>query len=246
MKRFAGIVMTAILLTVLCVMPVSAAGFELTDSNPENGYEKVEVKNVMIKLFFSEKVSAEETQAANEGKISLTDGDGKDVDFTVIYDSKDAYKICLLAENDLAQEEDYTVKIDGDLVSDEGNELGEAAEVDFSTKKTDTGAGYMVLMFLMIIVMMVMTFREQRKAMEKNGTDPMAGVNTNPYKLAKEKNISVQEAVKLINDEKEKARKKAEKMKKKSTAREDEIEEAETVEPKVYKVKTKRAVKRKK
>ena len=104
----------------------------------------------------------------------------------------------------------------------------------------------MVLMFLMIIVMMVMTFREQRKAMEKNGTDPMAGVNTNPYKLAKEKNISVQEAVKLINDEKEKARKKAEKMNKKSTAREDEIEEAETVEPKVYKVKTKRAVKRKK
>ena len=72
----------------------------------------------------------------------------------------------------------------------------------------------------------------------------MAAVNTNPYKLAKEKNISVEEAVKLINEEKEKARKKAEKLNKKA-AKQEEPEEAEVVEDKVYKVKTKRVVKRK-
>lgn len=245
MKRFAGIVMSALLLTAMFAAPVSAAGFELTDSNPESGYEKVEVKNVMIKLFFNEDVSGENTQSANEGKITLKDSDGKDVDFQIIYDSKDSKKICLLAEKDLTQEEKYTVKIDGSLVSDEGNQLGEDAEVDFSTKKSDTGLGYMALMFLMIIVMMVMTFRDQRKASEEGtAANPMAAVNTNPYKLAKEKNISVEEAVKLINEEKEKARKKAEKLNKKA-AKQEEPEEAEVVEDKVYKVKTKRVVKRK-
>ena len=93
--------------------------------------------------------------------------------------------------------------------------------------------------------MMVVTFRDQRKKMMEGDTDPLAGINTNPYKLAKEKNISVQEAVRLINEEKAKALKKAEKMNKKAGA-EEEIEEAETVEEKVYRVKTKRAVKRKK
>ena len=118
MKRFAGIVMTAILLTILCVMPVSAAGFELTDSNPEQGYDKVQVTNVMIKLFFSEDVSDEATQTANEGKISVRDSSGKDIGFSVIYDSKDASKISLLMDDDLQEEEEYTVQIDGSLISD--------------------------------------------------------------------------------------------------------------------------------
>lgn len=245
MKRFAGIVMTAILLTILCVMPVSAAGFELTDSNPEQGYDKVQVTNVMIKLFFSEDVSDEATQTANEGKISVRDSSGKDIGFSVIYDSKDASKISLLMDDDLQEEEEYTVQIDGSLISDMGNALGEDEELSFSTGKSGSGAGYLLLMFLMIIVMMVVTFRDQRKKMMEGDTDPLAGINTNPYKLAKEKNISVQEAVRLINEEKAKALKKAEKMNKKAGA-EEEIEEAETVEEKVYRVKTKRAVKRKK
>ena len=243
MKRFAGIVMTAILLTVICVMPVSAANFELKDSNPEQGYEKVEVSNVMIKLFFSENVSEEATQTANEGKISMKDSSGKDVKFTVIYDSKDASKISLLVDGDLQEEEKYTVEVDGSLVSDTGSMLGENEELSFSTKKRDSGAGYLLLMFLMIIVMMVMTFRDQKKKMMEGDMDPLAGINTNPYKLAKEKNISVQEAVKLINEEKAKALKKAEKMNKKAGAQEED-EEEETAEEKVYRVKTKRVVQR--
>ncbi len=245
MKRFAGIVMSAMLLTALFAVPANAASFELTDSNPESGYEKVEVRNVMIKLFFNEAVSAKDTQATNKDKITLKDSDGKDVDFEIIYDSKDSQKICLLTENDLVQEEKYTVTVDGSLVSDEGNQLGENAVVDFSTKKSDTGLGYMGLMFLMIIVMMVMTFRDQKKAKEDGTAQNIAAsINTNPYKLAKEKNISVEEAVKLINAEKEKARKKAEKLNKKAE-KQEEPEEAEVLEEKVYKVKTRRAVKRK-
>lgn len=243
MRRIAGIVMSAMLLVTLFAAPVSAAGFELTDSSPENGYEKVEAKNVMVKLFFSEDVSGEDTRAANENKITMKDGDGKTVEFEILYDSKDSKKICLLAEEDLVEEKEYTVTVDGSLISDGGNQLGTDKEITFATRKTDTGGGYMILMLCMIVVMVVMTFRDQKKAAEAGAaTDPMAGINTNPYKLAKEKNISVQEAVKLINAEKEKAQKKAEKAQKK--AAEPEPEE-EIEEPKVYKVKTKRIVKRK-
>lgn len=244
MKRFAGIVLSAMLMAAVCAAPVSAADFALTDSNPENGYEKVEVKNVMVKLFFNEDVSDENTQKANQDKITVKDSDGKKADFEILYDSKDPKKISLLAHNDLDPEEEYVVSIDGDLISDSGNSLGSDQKVTFSTKKPDSGMGYMGLMFLMILVMVVMTLRDQRKTAQNEAeSDPMAGINTNPYKLAKEKKISVEEAVKLINAEKEKAKKKAEKQQKK--AEKEEQEQQENTEPKVYKVKTKRTVKRK-
>lgn len=242
MKRFAGIVMSAMLLVAICAAPVSAADFELTDSSPKDGYEKVEAKNVMVKLFFNEDVSAKDTQKANKDKITLKDSDGKAVDFEILYDSKDSKKICLLPKNDLDTEKEYEVSVDGSLISDDANTLGKAQKITFATKKPDTGMGYMGLMLLMILVMVVMTFRDQRKAQENGAADPLAGINTNPYKLAKEKNISVEEAVKLINAEKEKALKKAQKQRK---AEEEEPEEAEVVEPKVYKMKTKRVVKKK-
>ena len=244
MKRFAGIVLSAMLLAAACAAPVSAADFQLTDSNPEDGYEKVEVKNVMVKLFFNEDVSGEDTQKANQDKITVKDSEGEAVDFEILYDSKDPKKISLLAHNDLEAEDQYIVSVDGDLVSDSGNSLGADQKVTFSTKKPDSGMGYMGLMLLMILVMVAMTLRDQRKAAHDQAeADPMAGINTNPYKLAKEKKISVEEAVKLINAEKEKARKKAEKQQKK--IEKEEPEEAEIVEPKVYRVKKKRIVKRK-
>ncbi len=40
MKRFAGIVMSAMLLVVMCAAPVSAADFELTDLEPEGWIRK--------------------------------------------------------------------------------------------------------------------------------------------------------------------------------------------------------------
>ena len=46
----------------------------------------------MVKLFFSEDVSGEETQKANKDKIALKDSDGKAVDFEILYDSKDSKK----------------------------------------------------------------------------------------------------------------------------------------------------------
>ena len=208
MKRFAGIVLSAMLLAAACAAPVSAADFQLTDSNPEDGYEKVEVKNVMVKLFFNEDVSGEDTQKANQDKITVKDSEGEAVDFEILYDSKDPKKISLLAHNDLEAEDQYIVSVDGDLVSDSGNSLGADQKVTFSTKKPDSGMGYMGLMLLMILVMVAMTLRDQRKAAHDQAeADPMAGINTNPYKLAKEKKISVEEAVKLIKRRKRKGEK---------------------------------------
>ncbi len=241
-KRIAGVLLSVLLIVAALGVPAYAADFELTDSNPADGYEKVEAKNVMVKLFFSEDISSDASQKANADKITFKTSKGKDVDFQIVYDDKDSKKICLLAENDLSQNAKYVVTVSEDLVSDSGETLGKETKVNFSTRKSDGSFGYMILMLLMIVVMVVTSVRDTKKKAEgadENG----ASINTNPYKLAKEKGISVQEAAKLIEKERAKQVKKAERAAAALKADEEEEEEPERAD--VYKVKTKRIASRK-
>ncbi len=247
MKRFAGIVMTAMLLVILSISTVFAApvgGFELVESSPAAGYEKVQAQNVMVKLFFSEDVAGETAQKANKDAFSIKDEKGKDVKFTVYYSDKDAKNVNLMIDGDLEQEKTYTVTVADTMVNDAGEVLGTKEVIDFKTT-TPNNTGYMILMVAMIVVMVVMTFRDQQKAMtaEEKKKAATAAIETNPYKLAKEKKISVAEAQKIIDQEKVKAEKKAAKAEKKVNKVEEIIEEPEK---QVYKVKTKRVTKIKK
>lgn len=252
MKRIISIIITVMLLSVFgasAVFAEGSGGFELASCNPEDGYDKVKSNNVMVKMFFTEDVSAEDTQKANENMFEFKDKDGEDIPFKIYYNDKDAKNICLLATQDLKEETDYTVLIKGELQSDSGDILGAPKTIEFKTKKPDSMVAYMLLMTAMIVVMVVMTFRDQKKAMSADGAKDTAPVQTNPYKLAKEKNISVQEAVKLIEAEKEKAVKKAEKQNAKQAVNISKESKAKDTkkkktEKKVYKVKTKRIVKK--
>lgn len=240
MKRIASIVMTAMLLVILSVSSVFAAtGFELVESSPAAGYEKVQAQNVMVKLYFSEEISAEATQKANEDAFSIKDAKGKDVKFTVYYNDKDATNVNLMIEDTLGEDAEYKVAIADTMVNDAGEALGKKEVVDFKTTKPNN-TGYVILMTAMIVVMVFMTMRDQKKAMteEEAAKKAAAAVQTNPYKLAKEKNISVEEAQKIIAKEKAKADKKVEKASKKPVK-----EEPVVPEKKVYKVKTKRVTK---
>lgn len=241
MKRIAGIVMTAMLLVILSVTSVfAAADFELVDSSPAAGYEKVQAQNVMVKLFFSEEVSAEATQAANKTMFTVKDEKGKAVPFSIYYDEKNPNSVNLMLEETLAEETQYKVTVSGAMVSNDGDTLGKDTVVDFKTYAPNN-TGYVILMVAMIAVMMFMTMRDQKKAIDAENAvkkDAAAGIQTNPYKLAKEKKISVAEAQKIIDQEKAKAEKKAAKNKK-------PVKEEKSAEPekKVYKVKTKRVTK---
>ena len=87
--------------------------------------KKLEAKNVMVKLFFSEDVSGEETQKANKDKIALKDSDGKAVDFEdASYDSKDSKKSACCRKKIWIRKRNTWFPFDGGLISDDGNQLG--------------------------------------------------------------------------------------------------------------------------
>jgi hypothetical protein len=111
----------------------------------------------------------------------------------------------------LAQDREYELTISGDLRSMTGNTLGSDQTVDFTTM--DMAANSRLSMFLMVgmmvavIAIMVMTNMRKVKA----EAEAAALLNANPYRIAKEKGISVDDARALIEKAKEKNREKLEK-----------------------------------
>ncbi len=215
-------------------------------SVPEDGYAKVAAQNVMIKLYFSDDVIKKETQAANKDKFEFTDSKGKKVDYKIYYDEKEPNKICILSTKELKMEKEYTLTIKGGLTSDAGQTLGANEMVKFTTKGNSGGKMYILLMVAMGAVMVLMTVRDQKKkAAEEGDSNAMMTITTNPYKLAKEKNISVEEAKALIAKEKEKVEKKTAKAKKKAQEEYEAKKAAEEAKKNIHRVQTKRVVKRK-
>ncbi len=254
MKRITAIVMAAMLMTILSVSTVFAAasdGFQLEKGScsPTDG-SKIDKTNVMVKLYFTDDVSADATQKANKDMFKFTDADGNKVDFEIYYNSKDPKNVNLLAKNDLEQETEYTVTVSGDLTDDDGDILGADEVMKFTTRKPASSGTYMLLMLAMMVVMVVMTIRDQTKNSTADEVKAKAqSMQTNPYRLAKEKGISVEEAQKLINEEKAKIAKKAEKAEKNAqkngtAAPAPKQKKKEKPQKKVYKVKTKRIVKK--
>ncbi len=244
-KRIAAVMVTVILVLMACMPAAMAAeGFALEKSIPADGYAKVQAQNVMIKLYFTNEVAAKETQAANADKFKFTDSDGNPVDFEIYYDNKDKKKISVLAKNDLEMEKEYTLSIRGELVDDNGQILGADQTIDFTTKGNTSSKLYGLLMIVMIGAMFFITIRDQRKA-EAEETAASEKVPTNPYKLAKEKNISVEEASRIIAEEKKKAAKKDEKRLKKEQEAYEAKKAAERAKKNIYRVHSKRSVKRK-
>lgn len=235
MKRLAAI-FTAVLLMVFstAITAGAADNFKITETNPENGYDKVQATNVMIKIFFNEPVS----KSVGSEHFVFKDSKGKKVDYQIIPDPKNASNINLLVKKDLKEKSEYEVTISGDLESASGEKLGKPETLKFETGGGSGGLAYALLMMAMIAVMIAMTIRDQRKQAKAETENNIAvKFETNPYKLAKEKNISVAEANALINAEREKLRKKIEKQNAKAA-----VKVAEKREPKkkVYKVKSKR------
>ncbi|MGI6205856.1 MAG: Ig-like domain-containing protein [Anaerovoracaceae bacterium] len=254
-KRTAVIAITVLLLFMFGSLSVFAAAssgsFKLESTSPADGYKRVQSQNVMIKLNFNSDVSSSEAKKANEDKFTFEDSKGKDIDFKIYYDSSDSKKICLLAEEKLTDNKSYKVTVDGSLVDDDGDTLGEDQTIGFTTKKSGGGIVYVLLMVAMMAAMIFFTFREQRKEKEEEVIEtgkPDSKVPKNPYKLAKEKGISVEEATKIINKERAKEQKKIDRRNKKNAKREQRMEQKideELEEYQIFRMHTRRVAHRK-
>ena len=252
MKRAAAVL--ALMMTLL--MAVSsftyASGLELTKITPTDGETGKQVSNMAIKMTFSAEMATEENVKANEKNFVITGADGKKVPFYPVYDAeKYPNDIWLILEADLASDTEYTVTIKGDLKSVDGQTLGEDITSTFFTRNTRTDSNVsMLLTFGMMGVMFYSTSKMTKKATEKQKEvqgDPE--MELNPYKIAKEKNISVQEAVAIVEKEKAKAEKANKKAVKKAEAVEERYDDTPTFEyeedlgPNTYKVKERASMK---
>ncbi len=251
-RRLAAVVLMAALAMVTLGATVVSAdssnGFELVRTTPKDGYNRVQAQNVMVKLYFNEDVNS--TTSANEENVMFTDNKGNDVEFQICSDSKQSKMIAILATDDLKVDKSYKVTISGNFVNNNGDTLGQEETVTFQTKTSGGGLVYALLMVAMVVVMVFFTVREQRKRQEDEEAaegKPAPAKQKNPYKLAKEKGISVEEATRIINKEKAKEQKKIDKKLEKQKRREEKIEkqlEEEFEEYQIFRVHTKRVVKR--
>ncbi|MBO5667151.1 MAG: Ig-like domain-containing protein, partial [Firmicutes bacterium] len=229
-----------------------ASGLELTKITPTDGETGKQVSNMAIKMTFSAEMATEDNVKANEKNFVITGADGKKVPFYPVYDAeKYPNDIWLILEQDLASDSEYTVTIKADLKSVDGQTLGKDITSTFFTRnvKTDSNVS-MLLTFGMMGVMFYSTSKMTKKATEKQKVeqgDPE--MEMNPYKIAKEKNISVQEAVTIVEKEKAKAEKAAKKKEKKAAVVEETYDDTPTFDydeelgVNTYKVKARASVK---
>jgi hypothetical protein len=227
----------------------SGGGLTLTESYPHmDGSEThMPVQNVGIKLYFSGDVSAEDLQEANAKCFKLTqlaevvaEDAAEDAEpeikkstipIEVYYSDKkgDSNYILVTANPEsgtLLSKTDYELTISGNLESADGSTLGTAQVIKFHT--VDVAGNSKVYMLLMVIMVVCMigfnTLKKKRQANAEAAVKEKEKI-IDPYKLAKEKKISVQEAIAIVEKEKKRRAKKlalAENAKKKDGGKKEE------------------------
>lgn len=220
MKKRLGLILSLTLLIVslsssLCF---AAGGLELLDSSPKEGSKSSVINNVAIKLYFNEDVTSKEAQEANKDCFKITDPKGKEISYRLLYNHKKyPDQIWIQLEKDLVQKTEYKIVISGDLVSSDGDELGKNETVKFRTRDmSQDNTVYMVLMVIMFGGMFFFSSWDMKRQAKKQEEELDAKVN--PYKIAKEKGISYEEALVVAQKEKEKLEKKKRKQEEQEAA----------------------------
>ena len=208
MKRTASVICVVLCALLIASQAAFAAGLEITGIVPKDGESGRQVQNMAVKLTFSENMMNESAIEANTKLFKITDPEGNEVPFAVAY-SEEKYpdQLWLIVEGMLAPNTEYTVSVQPGVKSASGSTLGSAFTSTFKTRNTTTdGWISMLLMAAMFGVMILTTRQAAKKAAEQANAKPVAAVyeEMNPYKLAKEKGISVEEAKKIIDGRREK------------------------------------------
>lgn len=213
-RTFAATLCLTLLLTLLSANFAFAAGLELVESFPEDGNTSLEKMNLMVKLSFNQDMSAESARAANADKFLIKSADGKvKPAFKIMYDPQDPNKVALMMTEDLSTNTDYIAVVSPEVQSSTGEVLGKEIKINFGTRdEARDNTVYMVLMVVLVIGMVFFTQHEQKKKAEKEEMEKLAkgdkNAKVNPYKVAKEKGISVEKAIEETERQKQKASKK--------------------------------------
>lgn len=242
MKRIGAILtLAALLVTLSTTFCFADSGLTLKSSYPEDGSSGASIENLGVKLYFDGTMTEDKAGKANDDKVfQLYDSNGNKLPTRTLYNSKEEGVVLVLLDTNsekkvkVESNSEYTLKISGQLVDDEGNSLGKDREITFKTLNQSVNT--MISMGMMVVMfggMMLVSIKTAKKAVEE---EKKRQEKVNPYKEAKKTGKSVEEIVE--KDQKRKA-KEAEKAARKA-AREAEEEEYEE-EKNTYKVKVRRS-----
>ncbi|MDR1496001.1 MAG: Ig-like domain-containing protein [Clostridiales Family XIII bacterium] len=187
----------------------AASSLNLISSSPSDGDDNLQSQNVGIKLYFDDDVTAQSVQKANAGcfKFTYRDGDDtKELPVKAYFDTQrdKGYILAIIDTNDVKNQmldnnKSYQLTISGDLTSVNGKTLGSDKTLNFKTiDQSGTTRIYMLLMVAMVGAMIGMTIFQNKRKQKAAAEVAAKGGKVNPYKLAKEKKISVKEAMELI------------------------------------------------
>ncbi len=214
MKKRIPALLMAVLIVLASSAAVFASGLEIVDISPADGSKGYQPANMAVKIHFSEDMMDESAIAANAGKFRIENADGEAQPYDIVYNAeKYPNELWLVLQGDLEADSEYSVTIEPGVVSSSGSTLSEGLTTKFYTRNTKTdGFISMGLMVVLMVAMFGMTARAARKQQEEE--DPKAAQKAledslNPYKIAKQKGISVEEAQAIVAKEKEKQEKKA-------------------------------------
>lgn len=211
MKRKFSVLCLALAIMLMSFSTAFASGLEIVKTSPEDGKSGFQPKNMAVKFTFSENMMDEKAIEANKSKFKITDAEGKEEAFDIVY-NEDKYpdELWLVLENELASNAEYKVTVEPGVLSAAGKTLDKGMEINFKTRNLSTDNKIsMGLMIVMMFIMFGATSKATKKAAAEQ--DPKAAsreraeaVNLNPYKIAKERGISLDEANAIVAKEKEK------------------------------------------
>ncbi len=233
MKRTLKLTCLIILTVLLAAGSCFAAGLTVTGVSPKDGKTGMQISNMAVKFTFSEDMVSPSVDK-NAEKFKVTDPDGNEIPFQMVY-SEEKYpdQLWLILQGELVPNTEYKCSVSSGVVSKSGNVLEKGFESTFKTRNTKVDSWIsMAMMMGMMGVMFFATSKQTKKAQEEQSGAPAdsSAKQYNPYKLAREKGISVEEARQLIEKEKEKDARKAAKLaeskRQKDEAMAAEVEEA--------------------
>ena len=251
MKRlFRILIITAVVFMMtagLCFADGTEGGLVLEDTYPKDGTSGAAIENFDVKLYFNNEMTGDLLKSVNDGCFQLIDADGNVLPIKVLYSPKETGVVMVLFDPDeenlnsdgkqitIQGDKEYTLKISGNLVDDEGNTLGQDKTIKFTTINQKRNS--IVSMLLMVVLYAGIIGVSMRNA-KKNSDKDTKDSKVNPYKEAKRTGKSVEEIV-------EKQQKKREKLERKALAEDeddDDEDEEDYLEEGHYRVKTRRTV----
>ena len=163
MKRLGAILSIVALMVALSTSLCFGSSLTIESSYPKDGSTGASIENLGVKLYFSEDLSESEVGKANKKCFQLYDEEGKKLPTRVLYHEGEKGVVLVLLDNSSDKKlkaksnSEYTLKISGDLVSDEGNTLGKDETITFKTLNQSANS------MISIAMMVVIPYKEAKK-----------------------------------------------------------------------------------